>query len=63
MKIIKSLKDAGLFNKGGSETVVNEAKKQKVGFLSMLLCALGARLLGNLLTGKGVNVQKYLDKE
>ena len=63
MKIIKSLKDAGLFNKGGSEIVVNEAKKQKVGFLSMLLCALGARLLGNLLTGKGVNVQKYLDKE
>ena len=58
MKIIKSLKDAGLFNKGGSETVVNEAKKQKVGFLSMLLCALGARLLGNLLTGKGVKHSK-----
>ena len=39
--------------KGVTETVKNEAKEQKGGFLSMLLGTLGASLLGNLLTGKG----------
>ena len=29
-------------------------KNKKGGFLSMLLCTLGASLLGNLLTGKGI---------
>ena len=37
-----------------SETVKNEAKKQKGGFLSMLLGTLGASLLGNMLAGRGV---------
>ena len=32
----------------------NEIKEQKGGFLSMLLGTLGASLLGNLLTGKGI---------
>ena len=40
--------------KGDNETIQNEVKKQKVGFLSMLLVTLGASLLGNLLTCKGV---------
>ena len=40
--------------KGVTETVKNETKEQKRGFLSMLLGTLGASLLGNLLTGKGV---------
>ena len=35
--------------------VQNEVKEQKGGFLSMLLGTLGASLLGNLLTGKGIN--------
>ena len=35
------------------ETIKNEAKEQKGGFLSMLLGTLGASLLGNCLTGKG----------
>ena len=39
--------------KGVSETIKNEAKEQKEGFLRMLLDTLGASLLGNLLTGKG----------
>ena len=39
--------------KGVTETVKNETKEQKGGFLSMLLGTLGASLLGNLLTGKG----------
>ena len=38
--------------KGVTETVQNEVKGQKGGFLSMLLGTLGASLLGNLLTGK-----------
>ena len=39
--------------KGVSETIKNEAKEQKRGFLSLLLSTLGASLLGNLLEGKG----------
>ena len=53
MKIVKSLVDSGLLIKGVSETIKNEAKKQKGGFLGMLLGTLGASLLGNLLTNKG----------
>ena len=53
IKIVKSLKDSGLLLKGVAETVQNEVKEQKGGFLSMLLGTLGASLLGNLLTGKG----------
>ena len=40
--------------KGVTETVQNEVKEQKGGFLSMFLGTLGASLLGNLLTGKGI---------
>ena len=36
-----------------TESVQNEIKEQKYGFLSMLLSTLSASLLGNLLTGKG----------
>ena len=52
IKIVKSLEDSGLLLKGITESVQNEIKEQKGGFLSMLLGTLGARLLGNLLTGK-----------
>ena len=40
---------------GDSETIQNEAKEQKGGFLSMLLGTLGESLLGNILAGKGIN--------
>ena len=40
--------------KGVTETVQNEVKKQKGGFLSTLLGTLGASLLGDLLIGKGI---------
>ena len=53
MKIVKSLAESGLLIKGVRETIKNEAKEQKGGFLSILLGTLGASLLGNLLTGKG----------
>ena len=55
IKIVKSLEDSGLLLKGVTELLQNEVKEQKGGFLSMLLGKLGASLLGNLLTGKGVN--------
>ena len=54
IKIVKSLEDSGLLLKGVTKTVQNEVKEQKGGFLSMLLGTLGASLLGNLLTGKGI---------
>ena len=53
MKIIRSLEGSRLLIKDVSEIIENEAKEQKVGFFSTLLDALGASLLGNLLTGKG----------
>ena len=52
IKIVKSLEDSGFLLKGVTETVQNEVKEQKVGFLSMLLGTLVASLLGNLLTEK-----------
>ena len=51
---VKSLEDSGILLKGVSETIKNESKEQKGGFLSMLLGTLGASLLGNMLAGKGV---------
>ena len=42
IKIVKSLEGSGLVLKGVSETVQNEAKDQKGGFLNMLLGTLGA---------------------
>ena len=53
IKIVKCLDDSGLLLKGVTESVQNEVKEQKGGFLSMLLGTLRASLLGNLLTGRG----------
>ena len=54
MKRVKSLEESGLLIKGVSETIQNEAKEQKGWFLGMLLGTLGASLLGDLLTDKGM---------
>ena len=62
IKIIKSPKDSGLLSKGVSETIQNETKKQKGGFLSMLLGTLSANLLGNVLAGKGIVRAAYGNK-
>ena len=51
--IVKSLEDSRLLLEF-SETIKNEAKEQKGGFVSMLLGTLGASLLGNMLADKGV---------
>ena len=53
MKIIKELENFDILLKG-VKTIENEIKEQRGGFLSMLLGTLGASLLGNLLTGKGI---------
>ena len=37
IRIVKSLEDSGLLSKRFSETIQNEAKEQKGGFLGMLL--------------------------
>ena len=50
MKIIEALENSGILLKGVTNTIENETKEQRGGFLSMLLGALGASLLGNLLT-------------
>ena len=54
MKIVQAIEDSNILLKGVTKTSKNETKEQKGGFLSMLLGALGASLLGNLLTGKWV---------
>ena len=54
LKVIESLENSGILLDGITETVKNEVKEQKGGFLIMLLGTLGARLLGNILAGKGV---------
>ena len=55
IKIVRSHEDSGLLLKGVSETIQNEAKEQRGGFLNMLLGTLGASILGNVLAGKGIN--------
>ena len=59
IEIVKSLVVSGLLLKRISETIQNYTKEQKGRFLSMLLGALGANLLVNMLAGiiavKGIN--------
>ena len=54
LEIVKPFENSGLLLKGVSETIQHEAKEQRGGFLSMLLGTLGASLLGDILSGKGV---------
>ena len=53
MKITKALEDSNILLKGVTNIIKIETKEQKGG-LSMLLGTLGASLLGNLLSGKGI---------
>ena len=52
MEINKYLENSDLLIKGVSETIKNEAKEQKGGFLRLLLGTLGASLLGSFLADK-----------
>ena len=52
IKIVQALENTNILLKGVTETIKNETKEQKGGFLSMLLGTLGASLFGNLLSEK-----------
>ena len=54
IKIIEALENSGILLKGVTKTIENETKEQRGGFFGMLLGTLGASLLGNLLSGKGL---------
>ena len=55
IRIVKSFEDSGLLMEGVSETIQNKTKEQKGIFVIMLLDALSAVLLGNILESKGIN--------
>ena len=57
IEIVKSLEDSSLLLNGVSETIQNESKEQKGGFLSMSLGTLSSSLLENILAGKGAIVR------
>ena len=52
--MFRLLKDSNILSKGVTKTIENETKEQKGGLLNILLGTLGASLLGNLLTGNGI---------
>ena len=54
IKIIQAPQNSNILLKGVTKTIKNETKEEKGGFLSMLLGTLGASLLGNVLTVKGI---------
>ena len=54
IKIVQALEDSNILLKGATKAIKNETKKQKGGFVIMLLGTLGASLLGNLFSGKGI---------
>ena len=63
MKMVKPLEGSGLLLKELSETIQNEAKKQKGGFLSILSDTLGSSLLGNMIWDKGIIRARYGSKD
>ena len=63
MKIVEALEDSNILLKGVTKAVKNETKEEKRGFLGMLLVPLGASLLGNMLTRKGIVRAGYGNKE
>ena len=54
MKKVKFLTESDLQSKSVSAAIENKAKKQKCGFLSLLLGTLATSLLGNMSASKGV---------
>ena len=52
MEIVQALEDSNILFKGVVETIKNETKEQKEGFLETLVGTLGSILLGNLLSGE-----------
>ena len=60
MKIFQALDDSDILLKEITKTIKNETKrKQKGGFLSMILVTLASTLLGSMLPGKVVSRAGY----
>ena len=51
MKVVQTPEGSNILLKGVTKTIKNETKEQRERFL---LVTLGASLLGNMLTGKGI---------
>ena len=54
MKSVQALEFFNILLKGVTKTIKNETKEQKWEFWSLLLGTLGASLLGNLISVKGI---------
>ena len=63
MKIVQAYEDSNILLKGVTKTIEKETKEQKGRFLGTLLGILGASLLGNMLTRKGIVRADYGNKE
>ena len=63
MKIFQALEDSNISLKRIAKTINNETKEQKGGLLGILFSTLGASLLGNMLTGKGMLRAGYGSKD
>ena len=54
IKIVQALENSNILLKGATETIKNETKEQKGGFLGTVVGTLVSILIGNLLSGKGI---------
>ena len=61
--VLYVLEDLIILLKGITKVIEHESKEQRGGFLAMLLGTLGASLLGNMLSGKGIVRAGYGNKE
>ena len=61
--VLYVLEDLIILLKGITKVIEHESKEQRGGFLAMLLGTLGASLLGNMLSGKGILRTGYGNKE
>ena len=61
--VLHVLEDLIILLKGITKVIEHESKEQRGGFLAMLLGTLGASLLGNMLSGKGILRTGYGKKE
>ena len=62
-KIVQAFKDSNCLLKSITKTFENDTKEEKGGFLGMFLGTLGASLLGNMLSVKGIVRAGYGNKE
>ena len=63
LKITKPIEDSNILLTEVSETIKNETKERKGGFLSLLLGTLVYSLLGSILSRKGIVRTGYGNKQ